>query len=394
MIDGAVNGAGVTVRGQSGGLRKLQAGSIRAYARGLMIGAVVILGHILCDRCRGKQRRNDVLTTIVFLPLAGALLLLLIENSDGPRDAVIRWTALGASLAVFAATPAPLEPLRPGPRRLPVHRAPRVDPVVRHPVFVGVDGISLFLLVLTGFLTPLALLSSWESVHKKVKEFSAFVLLLEAAMLGVFVSLDLFLFYMFWDAMLVPMYFLIGIGGRAPIYAAGKFILYTAAGSVLMLIAIVGMAWMYNSLTGTGYSFDLLKLYDLRRPVSGRVRFFLAFALAFAIKVPLFPFHTWLPDAHVEAPTAGSVILAGVLLKMGTYGLVRFAFPFFPAAAASSPPRSPSSPSSASSTARWWPWSSRTSRSWWPIVRQPPRLRRARHLRLNVQGIQGAVSRC
>jgi NADH-quinone oxidoreductase subunit M len=201
--------------------------------------------------------------------------------------------------------------------------------------FVGVDGISLFLLVLTGFLTPVALLSSWESVHKRGKEFAAFVLVLESAMLGVFVSLDLFLFYMFWDAMLLPMYFLIGIWGYdRRIYATVKFILYTAAGSVLMLLAIIGLAWMHNSITGLGYSFDLLKLYDLRLPRQFEFWFFLAFTLAFAIKVPLFPFHTWLPDAHVEAPTAGSVILAGVLLKMGTYGLVRFAFPLFPAAAA------------------------------------------------------------
>jgi NADH-quinone oxidoreductase subunit M len=160
-----------------------------------------------------------------------------------------------------------------------------------------------------------------------------FVLLLESAMIGVFVSLDLFLFYVFWDAMLVPMYFLIGIWGYdRRIYAAVKFILYTMAGSVLMLLAILGMAYLHYTATGS-YSFDLLKLYELDVPPDLQVYFFLAFALAFAIKVPLFPFHTWLPDAHVEAPTAGSVILAGVLLKMGTYGLVRFAFPLFPQAA-------------------------------------------------------------
>jgi NADH-quinone oxidoreductase subunit M len=277
-----------------------------------------------------------VLTTIVFLPLAGALLLLLIDNADGRRDAAVRWTALGVSIAVFAAT---------------LLLWSRFDParadfqfVERHPwipsfgiqYLIGVDGISLFLLVLTGALTPLALLSSWASVHKKAKEFAAFVLALECAMLGVFVSLDLFLFYMFWDAMLIPMYFLIGIWGyERRVYAAVKFILYTAAGSVLMLLAIIGLAWMHNAVTGAGYTFDLLRLYDLRLP--GRqfeYWFFLAFVLAFAIKVPLFPFHTWLPDAHVEAPTAGSVILAGVLLKMGAYGLIRFAFPLFPAAAA------------------------------------------------------------
>src|SRR5262249_44815875 len=157
-----------------------------------------------------------------------------------------------------------------------------------------------------------------------VKAFCVFVLLLESAMIGVFVSLDLFLFYVFWDAMLIPMYFLIGIWGyERRIYAAVKFILYTITGSVLMLIAILALAYLYNASTGT-YSFDLLRLYELRIPLQIQFWCFLAFTLAFAIKVPLFPFHTWLPDAHVEAPTAGSVILAGVLLKMGTYGLIRF----------------------------------------------------------------------
>jgi NADH-quinone oxidoreductase subunit M len=160
-----------------------------------------------------------------------------------------------------------------------------------------------------------------------------FLLALESAMIGVFVSLDLFLFYVFWDAMLIPMYFLIGIWGYdRRIYASIKFLLYTMAGSVLMLLAILGLAVLHSTQTGS-YSFDLLQLYTLSIPARIQFWFFLAFALAFAIKVPLFPFHTWLPDAHVQAPTAGSVILAGVLLKMGTYGLVRFAFPLFPDAA-------------------------------------------------------------
>src|SRR4029450_9332820 len=171
---------------------------------------------------------------------------------------------------------------------------------------LGVDGISLLLIVLTGFLTPIALLSSWESVEKGVKSFSFFMLALESAMLGVFVSVDLFLFYVFWDAMLIPMYFLIGVWGyERRIYAAVKFILYTMAGSVLMLIAIIGMAWMHAQATGTP-SFSLLHLYNVALPWHLEKGFFLAFAVAFAIKVPLFPFHTWLPDAHVEAPTAGS----------------------------------------------------------------------------------------
>ena len=187
--------------------------------------------------------------------------------------------------------------------------------------YVGIDGLSLMLLVLTGFLTPIALLSGWESVEKQVKEFSIFMLLLEASMIGVFCALDIFLFYIFWDFVLIPMYFLIGIWGYDQrIYAAIKFILYTMAGSVLMLVAIIGLSWMHQSMTGE-YSFDLLKLYELQIPEATQYWLFLAFTLAFIIKVPLFPFHTWLPDAHVQAPTPGSVILAGVMLKMGGYGL-------------------------------------------------------------------------
>src|SRR5216684_984680 len=273
-----------------------------------------------------------ILSSLIALPIAGALLLLLVPDEER-HDALVHEVALIVSVLVFAET---------------VLLWARFDPttaefqfVERHawiPSFgisyaVGVDGISLLLLVLTGFLTPLALLSSWESVNRKTRAFCAFVLLLESAMMGVFVSLDLFLFYVFWDAMLIPMYFLIGIWGYdRRVYAAVKFILFTMAGSVLMLLAILGLAWLHSTATGT-YSFDLLTLYDTAVPANLQFWFFLAFAIAFAIKVPLVPFHTWLPDAHVEAPTAGSVILAGVLLKMGTYGLVRFAFPLFPVAA-------------------------------------------------------------
>ena len=254
-------------------------------------------------------------------------------RDDEANEGLIRNIALGIALVVFAVT---------------LLLWLRFDPtsadfqfVERHawiPAFgvsyaVGVDGITLFLIVLTGFLTPIALLCSWESVHKRTRAFCMFILLLEAAMIGVFVSLDLFLFYIFWDAMLIPMYFLIGIWGYDNrIYASIKFLIYTMAGSVLMLLAILGLAVLHSQQTGS-YSFDLLKLYELSIPSNVQFWFFLAFALAFAIKVPLFPFHTWLPDAHVQAPTAGSVILAGVLLKMGTYGLVRFAFPLFPEAA-------------------------------------------------------------
>ncbi len=268
------------------------------------------------------------------LPVVGAVLLLFVGNRDGQRNRLILWLTLIVSIAVFAVTLAMWAAFNPGSAEFQLVERHLWIPAFGIDYYLGVDGISLLLIVLTGFLTPIAVLSSWIGIEKKVKEFCIFLLLLEAAMIGVFLSLDLFLFYVFWDAMLVPMYFLIGIWGYDQrIYAAIKFMLYTMAGSVLMLIAILGLAYLHNAATGS-YSFDLLKLYTLDIPGSTQYWFFLAFAVAFAIKVPLFPFHTWLPDAHVQAPTAGSVILAGVLLKMGTYGFVRFAFPLFPLAAA------------------------------------------------------------
>ncbi len=199
---------------------------------------------------------------------------------------------------------------------------------------VGIDGISLLLVMLTTFLTPLTLLSSWKSIKHNVKEFTFFMLLLEVGMLGVFIALDLFLFYVFWEAMLIPMYFIIGIwGGDNRIYASVKFFLYTMFGSLLMLVAIVWLA-VYASSSLGHFSTNLLELYSIGPTIQANIQewMFLAFALSFAIKVPLFPLHTWLPDAHVQAPTAGSVILAGVLLKMGTYGLLRFCLPLFPQA--------------------------------------------------------------
>jgi NADH-quinone oxidoreductase subunit M len=276
-----------------------------------------------------------MLSTIVFLPLAGALLVLLAGGrGDRPdREPLVRSLALAVSLITFAATLVLWWRFDPTSAAYQFEERYAWMPTFGIQYYIGVDGISLFLIVLTAFLTPLALLSSWESVHRNVKAFSFFLLALETAMLGVFVSIDLFLFYVFWDAMLIPMYFLIGVWGYdRRVYAAVKFILYTMAGSVLMLIAILGLAWAHSEAAGAP-SFNLQDLYGLQLSARTQMWFFLAFAVAFAIKVPLFPFHTWLPDAHVEAPTAGSVILAGVLLKMGTYGLLRFAFPLFPLAA-------------------------------------------------------------
>jgi NADH-quinone oxidoreductase subunit M len=205
---------------------------------------------------------------------------------------------------------------------------------------LGIDGISLFLVILTTFITPLAILSAWMSVKQRVKGFMISILVLETGMVGVFCALDLVLFYVFWEVMLIPMYFLIGVwGGERRIYAAVKFILYTMVGSLLMLVAI-----LYLFFANGASSFDLAQIAGnlangaLRLTAREEFWLFSAFFLAFAIKVPLFPFHTWLPDAHVEAPTAGSVILAGVLLKMGTYGLLRFCLPLFPSAAISMAP--------------------------------------------------------
>ncbi len=200
-------------------------------------------------------------------------------------------------------------------------------PVWNIQYLMGIDGVSLWLILLTTLLTPLAILASRTSITNRVKEFLVSVLILETGMIGVFCALDLFLFYVFWEVMLVPMYFIIGVwGGQRRIYAAIKFFIYTMAGSVLMLIAIL---YLYFK---AGNTFNLMEIYDTKLALPAQMWVFAAFALAFAIKVPLFPFHTWLPDAHVEAPTAGSVILAGVLLKMGTYGFFRFAMPLFPEA--------------------------------------------------------------
>jgi NADH-quinone oxidoreductase subunit M len=270
---------------------------------------------------------EDQLTGITFFPLLGAFILLFINKKD---ESLLKSIAFIVSLTDFF-----LSLLLYFYFLSDTHEMQFMErvPWIKHwgiSYEVGIDGISLFLILLTTFLTPLAILSSWTAITQKIKEYMFFMLLLETGMLGVFVSLDLFLFYIFWEAMLIPMCFLIGIwGGPRRIYAAIKFFIFTMTGSLLMLVGILVLYYLNHQTTGE-YTFDLLKLMETIPPPRMQIWLFLAFAVSFAIKVPMFPFHTWLPDAHVEAPTAGSVILAGVLLKMGTYGFLRFCLPLFP----------------------------------------------------------------
>ncbi len=269
-----------------------------------------------------------LLSTLVWLPTLGALALLLLDGRDTRR---LRQVALAVTTATFAVSMLlwiGFDRARPG-MQFAEQRA--WIPGAGISYHLGVDGISLLLVLLTTLLTPLCLLSAWTQITTRVKEFLVAMCLLETGMLGVFVALDLFLFFVFWEAMLIPMYLIIGVwGGPRRVYAAVKFILYTMAGSALMLLAILTLYFLQDR--GSA-SFDYGAALQLRIDPGLQTVLFLAFALAFAIKVPMFPFHTWLPDAHVEAPTAGSVILAGVLLKMGTYGFLRFGLPLFPDAA-------------------------------------------------------------
>ena len=273
----------------------------------------------------------DLLSLIIFIPLAGAVAIMLLGRE---RDGFCRGLALAVSLATFVVSVVLFVRFDAGaPGMQFVRTVPWVaDLGISYTV--GVDGISLLLVMITTLLMWVAILSSWQAIQTRVREYMAAMLLLETGMLGVFCSLDLFLFYVFWEAMLIPMYLLIGIwGGERRIYATIKFVLFTLAGSLLMLVAILYLYFLHGGATGT-YTFDLITLYGSSIGLEAQCWLFAAFFLSFAIKVPLFPFHTWLPDAHVEAPTAGSVVLAGVLLKMGTYGLVRFCLPLFPLASA------------------------------------------------------------
>jgi NADH-quinone oxidoreductase subunit M len=269
-----------------------------------------------------------LLTVLILLPFVGALALVLYSFAPPRRDEHYRWIALVTTVATFVMS---LLLLRSGGATGAEFRFEEsVNWIgsIGARYHVAVDGVSLWLVLLTTLLMPIAVLSSWTSIKKRPLAYYAFLLVLESAMIGVFVSLDLLLFYLFFEATLVPMFFLIGIwGGDRRIYAAIKFFVYTAVGSLLMLVGIIALYFIYHT-----FDYPTLLQAIAANPLAPRaeILLFAAFALAFCIKVPLFPFHTWLPDAHTEAPTAGSVILAGVLLKMGTYGLLRFNLALFP----------------------------------------------------------------
>ncbi len=277
-----------------------------------------------------------LLSAITFTPLVGALVIAVVPRT---AERAIRWIALATSLIAFGLSLvllAAFDPLKPG--------FSFVEQVDWIPVFgiqykVGVDGLSAVLVVLTTTLSWISILASFGPIHERIKEYMISFLILEVGLIGVFVALDLFLFYVFWEVVLVPMYLIIGIwGGSNRVYATIKFVLYTLVGSLLMLVAILATAFTYQSATGSwDHAFDFEYLRSFAATVGFanglQVFAFLAFFLAFAIKVPMFPFHTWLPDAHVEAPTAGSVILAAIMLKLGAYGFIRFAVPLFPDAA-------------------------------------------------------------
>ena len=274
--------------------------------------------------------RNHLLTVVVFLPTAGAAALLFFPESA--RQAA-KWFAFAVSLLDLAVSIPLWIRFDVAAAGFQFMEKARWVPAIGISYTLGIDGISLLLILLTTLLTPVSLLFSVTHVEKSVRAFSIAFLLLETGMLGSLAALDLALFYVFWEVMLVPMYFIIGIwGGAKRIYAAMKFFLFTMAGSLLMFLAILYLAVRHHTATGT-WSFLLVDLKALDFPASTQALLFFAFALAFAIKVPVFPLHTWLPDAHTEAPTAGSIILAGVLLKLGIYGYLRFALPLFPDAA-------------------------------------------------------------
>jgi len=282
--------------------------------------------------------QSHLLTILVLLPVVGAATTIAYSFTPGARESHHRWISFGFTTLVFLLSLFLLKDAAPGTTAFRFEENYSWIASIGARYHLAIDGISLWLVLLTTLLMPIAVLSSWTAIGKRQTTYYALMLLLESALIGVFVSLDLLLFYLFFEASLVPMFFLIGVwGGERRIYAAVKFFIYTSVGSLLMLVGIIALYFIHQGATGVG-TFDYPTLLATMRStapiISGRAEFwlFLAFAFAFCIKVPLWPLHTWLPDAHTEAPTAGSVILAGVLLKMGTYGLLRFNFGLFPAA--------------------------------------------------------------
>ncbi len=265
-----------------------------------------------------------VLSTVIFLPILGALLIFLIKRSS---ETFIRWTALAVSIINFVLSIPLFTGFDKTTAAMQFVEKRAWIPAWGINYSLGVDGISVLFVMLSTLLTILCVTVSWNSIKIKTKDFYAALLLIEGSMIGVFCSLDMFLFYIFWEAMLIPMFLLIGVwGGPKRVYAAIKFFLFTLVGSVLMLIGIIVLY------LNTGKSFDVLQMMTTNYPFHLQVILFWAFFAAFAVKVPMFPVHTWLPDAHTEAPTAGSVILAGILIKMGAYGFLRFSMPILPEA--------------------------------------------------------------
>ena len=282
---------------------------------------------------------ENLLSILILLPVFGAVAVVA-HQMFWKQESQLKWITLGFTVVNFLISLMLLAPAAQSASGFYFEKNVPWISAINTNYHIGVDGLSLWLVLLTTLIMPISVLSAWNAIEKRVTAFYAFMLLLESAMIGVFVSLDLLVFYLFFEASLVPMFFLIGIwGGDNRIYAAVKFFIFTAFGSLLMLAAIIGLYYVHASVAGTG-SFDYVTLTESVK--AGKLALgsnewwnvgtmmFLAFALAFCIKVPLFPFHTWLPDAHTEAPTAGSVILAAILLKMGTYGLMRFNFTLFP----------------------------------------------------------------
>ncbi len=273
---------------------------------------------------------DHILSWVVFTPLIGMLVLLAIP---GDKKDWIRYWANFVGLLGFVVSIPLVTNFKNGEAGYQYYEHAEWIPSIGATYSIGIDGISLLLIMLTTVMGFISILCSWSAIQDRVKEYYAMFLLLQVGMLGVFVSLDFFLFYMFWELVLIPMYFIIGIwGGERKLYAAIKFFLYTAAGSVLMLLGILVLYFQYRAQFGV-YTFEIAKLMNMSLPLDLQRWVFWALFLGFAVKVPMFPFHTWLPDAHTEAPTAGSVILAGVLLKMGTYGFIRFSLPLLPKAA-------------------------------------------------------------